>query len=73
MALALKHPLALRAIVADLVDVDLLVPAAHGEEVVCGRELEVRYAVARELAGGYFDVFAGVACGRASSRGGLTE
>jgi hypothetical protein len=63
MTLAFKHPLALRTIVVDLVDVHLLVPASHCEEVVGGRELEVGDAVARDLAGGDFDVFAGVARG----------
>lgn len=75
MTLAFEYPLSLRAIAVDLVDVDLLVPAAHGEEVVRRRELEVRYAVAGQLAGRDFDVFAGVAGGGASRCGrcGLTE
>jgi hypothetical protein len=61
MTLAFEHPLSLRAIVVDLVDVDLLVPASDCEEVVGRRELEVRYAVTGYLAGWNLDVFAGIA------------
>lgn len=63
MALALEQPLAVGAVPSDLVDVDLLVPAADGEEVVGGRELEVLDAVGRELALLHFDILAGVAGG----------
>jgi hypothetical protein len=45
MSLTLKEPLSLRAAVVDLVDVDLLVPAGDCEEVICGRELQIGYAV----------------------------
>lgn len=45
MSLTLKQPLSLRATVVDFVDVDFLVPAGDCEEVVCGRELQVGYAV----------------------------
>jgi hypothetical protein len=45
MSLALEQPLAIRAVPGDLVDVDLLVPAAYRKEVVCRRELEVGNAV----------------------------
>jgi hypothetical protein len=61
MSLTLKQPLSLCALVVDLVDVDLLVPASDCEEVVRWRELQVGYAVRWDLALGYFDVLAGVA------------
>jgi hypothetical protein len=66
MALTLKQPLALRALLVDLVDVDLLVPAADREEVVLRRELQVGYAVRGELALRDFNVLAGVAGGGAT-------
>ena len=45
MALALEQVLSLCAVAVDFVDVDLLVPACDGEQVVCRRELELGYAV----------------------------
>ena len=63
MALALKEPLSLCARIVHFVDVHLLVPAADCEEVVCWRELQVRYTVSWELSLWYFDIFAGVAGG----------
>jgi hypothetical protein len=41
MSLALEQPLSLRALLIDLVDVHLLVPAADCEEVILRRELQV--------------------------------
>lgn len=67
MTRAFEHPLSLRTVAVDLVDVDLLVPASHCKEIVGRRELKVRYAVAGYLAGGHLDVFAGVACSGACS------
>jgi hypothetical protein len=74
MTWAFEHPLSLRTIAVDFVDVDLLVPASHCEEIVRRRELEVRYAVAGYLAGGHLDVLAGVTCSGACGGGcRLTE
>lgn len=50
MSVAFEEPLALRAILTDLVYVDLLVPAADCKDIVRGREGQVGYAVGGELA-----------------------
>lgn len=74
MTWAIENPLSYCAILVDFVNVNLLVPAADSEEVVCRRELQVGYAIGGKLRLLDFDVLAGVAGGGAcgSSRG-LTE
>lgn len=68
MTRAFEHPLSLRTVAVDLVDVDLLVPACYREKVVCGRELEVLDAVLWKLALLDLDVLAGVAGSAACRR-----